>query len=173
MKFKVGDKVRIKDSARPGVFYGTVLFLNCMNALKGRTLTVKAVYSSIGAYKLSEYSDSYFSEGMLEPAEAQQQVVIYANGDTTTAIIKQGGKVVKRAFAKRNPIDTYDFSIGAKLALDRLFESDNKISGALKVESNNEKETKTKARRNNNLSAMRKKAVEDLINEIFLTGRLW
>ena len=46
--------------------------------------------------------------------------IIYANGTTTTAVLKEDNKVIKTAITKCHPDDTYDFESGARIAFDRL-----------------------------------------------------
>lgn len=49
-----------------------------------------------------------------------QSIHIYHNGKTTTAILKEGKKEIKRAEAKCSPEDEFDFLTGAEIALERL-----------------------------------------------------
>lgn len=55
------------------------------------------------------------------------EIKISLDGDVTTAEMIVNGKVVKSAKAKRNPVDKFDFAIGAKLAFERLFEREQKV----------------------------------------------
>jgi hypothetical protein len=48
------------------------------------------------------------------------KIVITTDGKITTAKMYENGKVVKTAEAKCCPEDTFDFNVGAKLAVDRL-----------------------------------------------------
>lgn len=69
----------------------------------------------------------WFDDYMLEPATRPvkpQEIHITTDGLTTHAVLKEGGKVVKRAKATCNEKDTYDFGIGAELAMERLFAKD-------------------------------------------------
>lgn len=54
------------------------------------------------------------------------EIKISIDGDVTTAEMIVNGKVVKSAKAKRNPVDKFDFAIGAKLAFEQLFERERK-----------------------------------------------
>lgn len=45
---------------------------------------------------------------------------VTSDGLTTHAVLKCGGKVVKRTKAVCNPSDRYSFRVGAELALERL-----------------------------------------------------
>jgi hypothetical protein len=51
------------------------------------------------------------------------KIVITTDGTETLARLYEDGKVVKSATAKCSPKDEFDFSIGARLAFDRLTES--------------------------------------------------
>ena len=63
-KFKVGDKVRLRDDLEEGEVYGGVSFSSSMNKLKGKELTIEGM-SLKGNYEIEE---SYFflSDEMLE-----------------------------------------------------------------------------------------------------------
>lgn len=50
------------------------------------------------------------------------QIIIDCDGKTTTAKMLVDGKEVKTGVAKYNPADKFDFSIGAKVAFDRLWD---------------------------------------------------
>jgi hypothetical protein len=49
-----------------------------------------------------------------------RSIHITTDGKTTHAILKEGGKVSKRAKAVCSPRDKFDFNTGARIALDRL-----------------------------------------------------
>lgn len=63
-KFKIGDKVRLRDDLKVGEVYGGVSFSSSMNKLKGKELTIEGM-SLKGNYEIEE---SYFflSDEMLE-----------------------------------------------------------------------------------------------------------
>ena len=63
-KFKIGDKVRLRDDLEEGEVYGGVTFSSSMNKLKGKELTIEGM-SLKGNYEIEE---SYFflSDEMLE-----------------------------------------------------------------------------------------------------------
>ena len=63
-KFKIGDKVRLRDDLKVGEEYGEVSFSSSMNKLKGKELTIEGM-SLKGNYEIEE---SYFflSDEMLE-----------------------------------------------------------------------------------------------------------
>lgn len=66
--------------------------------------------------------DSNFSH-WLEPIE-ETKVVILRDGNTVTATQYIDGAKVNTVAAKCSPEDSFDFGVGAKLALERLFKSE-------------------------------------------------
>lgn len=55
-----------------------------------------------------------------------QEIHITVDGAKTIAVMKSGGRVIKRAEAKCNPLDEFDFKTGAELAVKRLFGEEKK-----------------------------------------------
>jgi hypothetical protein len=53
-------------------------------------------------------------------------IIIKTDGTTTTAMLRQGKEVIRTATAKCNPADTFDYAVGARLALDRLMQVETK-----------------------------------------------
>lgn len=53
-------------------------------------------------------------------ATSLPKVVITTDGKTTTAKMYEGKKALKTAKSQCSPKDTFDFSVGAKLALERV-----------------------------------------------------
>lgn len=119
MKFKVGDKVRVRADLTTGKGYGKdgVNATGDMVRLAGKIVTIIQ----------SPYPDRYWVEGcywnwvdeMFDSA-SNQKIVITTDGVETLARLYEGEKVIKSATAKCNPEDTFDFKVGAKLAYDRL-----------------------------------------------------
>ena len=64
MKYKVGDKVRVKKDLEPGNFYGRVYYSSDMNKFKAMECVVTNIYD--GTYNIND-SEYGFSEEMLEP----------------------------------------------------------------------------------------------------------
>ena len=66
-KFKIGDKVRLRDDLKVGEEYGEVSFSSSINKLKGKELTIEGM-SLKGNYEIEE---SYFflSDEMLEKVD--------------------------------------------------------------------------------------------------------
>ena len=63
-KFKIGDKVRLRDDLEEGEVYGGVSFSSSMNKLKGKELTIEGM-SLKGNYEIEE-SYLFLSDEMLE-----------------------------------------------------------------------------------------------------------
>lgn len=120
MSFNVGDKVIIKK-------YLTC-FISGMERYKGKNATIidkiREMNGYYTFYKL-DIDDSEFNwtNDMLEPVTAIQEIHITTDKDgvTTHAILKENGKFVKRASARCHPEDEFDFSVGANIAVGRLF----------------------------------------------------
>lgn len=53
---------------------------------------------------------------------SKECIILYRNGDKVIGAHKIDGKIITRAEAKCHPIDKFDFSIGATIAFNRLFE---------------------------------------------------
>ena len=117
MKYKVGDKVRVRKDLVVGQMYGTRSFANEMRPMLGKIVTIRTSFGAFG-YSLEE-SEWRWTGEMFEPLE--QSIHIYTDGVTTTAILREGKKTVKKATAKCHPDDEFDFDRGAEIAFDRLF----------------------------------------------------
>lgn len=63
-KFKVGDKVKLRDDLNVDEEYGGLSFVSYMNEFKGKELTIDCI-SPRGNYALKE-SCFFYSEEMLE-----------------------------------------------------------------------------------------------------------
>ena len=124
-KFQVGDRV-----------IGTSDYMGVQ--IKGKLGTVKGFGSlpkdPIGV-EFDENVDghsggSYFSgkqghcwyvpENHVSVISSPQSIHITTDGNTTHAVLKDGGKVTRRAKAVCSPDDKFDFATGARIALERL-----------------------------------------------------
>lgn len=134
MKYKIGDKVRVRDDLEIGKWYSmnNRTFSDFVNSkmitFKGKEVTILAD-NCFGMYLIKEdngewhWTDEMFS-GL---ATSLPKVVITTDGKTTTAKMYEGKKVLKTAKSQCSPEDTFDFAVGAKLALERVTEKEPKF----------------------------------------------
>lgn len=79
MKYKVGDKVKVRSDLKCEEYYDGVLFISEMNRFKGMEFTIARVNNG-GYYKVLETPYTFTNE-MLEPVEemsAEEAVRLYA-----------------------------------------------------------------------------------------------
>ena len=69
MRFKVGDKVIVRNDLVVNKLYGAAYFVPKMVECKGKEFTIEHVYNSDQSYTLKE-ENFYWTDGMLEPAIA-------------------------------------------------------------------------------------------------------
>ena len=122
MRFKAGDKVRVKKfKERPKHWnsYGD------MDHLMGKIVKIEGI-ASFGRYAVYDSKANYiwhFDENDLEPVN--ETIVIYSKDREVIALDKATGN---KAIARCNPTDIYDFRTGAKLAFERLIKGkSNKV----------------------------------------------
>jgi hypothetical protein len=183
MKYKVGDKVRVREDLKLNGWYKMEngkykdTFVGKMERLRGKVVTIK---SAKDKYRIEEsdynWTDEMFAglaykfkvgdevvgnekanrygitkqgwKGIvkqvgpngrikvdcfidLDPecfdlVSESKTVHIFVRGSETIAVLKDGKKEIRRAVAKCNPGDEFDFETGAKLAFERLFEEEKK-----------------------------------------------
>ena len=125
MKYKVGDKVRVrKDLIEDKSYYmddrsdNRIVVLPMLD-LKGRIVTITRATEC--GYSIKEFGCTWTDE-MFEDTVCDKKIVITSDGVETLARLYENGKVVKKATAKCSPEDEFDFNVGAKLAFERLTE---------------------------------------------------
>lgn len=120
MRFKAGDKVRVKKfKERPSYWNWD----GKMDHLMGKVVKIeRTVNSRYVVHDSKNDRDWRIEEDDLEPVN--ETIVIYRKDREVIAVDKVTGD---KAIARCNPADEYDFHIGAKLAFDRLM-SGNKES---------------------------------------------
>lgn len=116
MRFKAGDKVRVKKfKKRPSTWNGE----GKMDHLMGKVVKIERIVSPTKCvYAVHDSKNDYdwfFKEDDLEPVN--ETIVIYSKEREVIALDKATGD---KAIARCNPADEYDFRIGAKLAFERL-----------------------------------------------------
>lgn len=117
-KFKVGDKVIMRNDLKTNKKYGNVTFLDRMNEVKGKPTTV-VIVDNDGTIRVRDGLGFWYDESMFEFAK-EQKIVITTDGKTTTAVLYNGKQRIKEAKSVCAPEDEFDFNYGASLALDRL-----------------------------------------------------
>jgi hypothetical protein len=123
MKYKVGDKVRIRKDLDVGMFYGRCRFVPEMRGLVGETVRITEVSKRDGYYRVDS-NDKYWTDEMFEGKEKMNDndsIRILVNGNQVVAIRMETGK---KGVARCHPDDAFDFYSGAKLALERLKEAE-------------------------------------------------
>jgi hypothetical protein len=131
-KYKVGDKVRIRDDLVVGKHYG-LYFIRSMDNYRNRVATIMNVRNNYYELDVDNLSLGWTDE-MLEPV-SNDKIVITTDGCTVTAQMYRDGIKSDSATAKCNPEDTFDFNVGAKLAFDRLMDKHKEpiVSNGFKV----------------------------------------
>lgn len=112
-KVEVGDRVKLD-----GVDMGTVLDVSKSPG----NVVVEMDDPALGT-EVSQFPGRkvwWLSEDRFTKVRAARKIIITHDGTTTLARMFEGNKAIKSAEAKCAPSDTFDFSIGAKLAFDRL-----------------------------------------------------
>lgn len=114
MKYKVGDKVRVRRDLVVNSDYGEDIFIADMKKYSGKTMTVSKI-TSTNKYEFKEDINNYnWTDEMLENVEGINILV-----DGNKVIAKKDNKV---GIARCSPEDEFDIFVGAKLALERLEE---------------------------------------------------
>ena len=122
MKYKVGDKVRIRKDLCCGSEYNDWMAVNAMMKYRGKTVTIAEIHSD--HYHIKEDDAPWaWTDGMLETACAEK-IIITSDGVTTTARKYDGKNLIKEAKAVCSKDDEFNFDVGAKLAMERLMKED-------------------------------------------------
>lgn len=132
MKYKVGDKVRVRKDLVVGKEYGGLgtLFCSEMKRWRGKTVTIAEVDENLLMYIIKEDKQFSWVDEMFEPAPrdwdwvgemlepAPREIRIIIDGNKTSAI---EGKY--KGIARCSPEDKFDTVEGVRLAVERLEES--------------------------------------------------
>ena len=68
MKYKIGDKIRVKNNLQDDVFYGKVPYAKTMEKYKGEVLTIDSISKEYYFVK-EDYGKFKWTDEMLEPVE--------------------------------------------------------------------------------------------------------
>ena len=114
-KFKLGDRVKANETSNKR--YGIT---NLRNKFTGEVVGVR----TDDVVDIKDDSDNYVWRNLDSDCfdligEPTPEIHITVEGNKTIAVYKNGTET-KKAVAKCSPEDTFDFGIGAKLALERL-----------------------------------------------------
>lgn len=142
MKYKVGDKVKIRKDLILLATYGNATFHIGMGHLRGETVTICGMEEKESRYRINESSFTITDE-MLEPIDTGTYK-IFSNGPATICEKKDGtGKTLSKGIAKCCPDDHFNSDEGAVWALGRVvgFDLLEKV-----VKEHKEKEAAIKAR---------------------------
>lgn len=130
MKYKVGDRVRIKTELKRQTSSG-VLLNPKMRKWAGRVMTIESVIAhtyrmleDIG--ELSPESGWVWGEDWIEGLANDFKIVITTEGSTVLARLYEGKKVLEEAKATCSKDDKFVFATGAQLAFDRLMGNEPK-----------------------------------------------
>ncbi len=127
MKYKVGDKVRIVSKWGKGCCQNQK---GKMDKWLGKVMTVRYVgewfYQMVEDRKENIGDGWRWYEDSIEGLACENKIVITTDGSETLARLYGGNKVIKTATAKCSPADKFSFETGAKIAFERLFDSEEK-----------------------------------------------
>ena len=127
MKYKVGDKVRIVSKWGEGCCQNPN---RKMDKWLGKVMTVR--YAGITLYRMvedtedNEWGGWVWTENCIAGLACENKIVITSDGEKTLARLYDGNKVIKTATAKCSHDDKFSFETGAKIAFERLFDSEEK-----------------------------------------------
>ena len=119
MRFKVGDKVRVRTDLEDGKEYGSCTFVSEMEEYEGKIITIKEVAGDY--YEAEETKGWSWTDEMLEEITEEPQVKEYR-------ITVNGKKVIAKndsgdiGIARCHPEDEFDLAIGINLAVKRMLE---------------------------------------------------
>lgn len=134
MKYKVGDKVRVRSDLVVGRLYGVWPFTRTMSEIAGKVVEIKRVSDLRGAYMLKDIVGEYwYTDEMLEPVhdvvfipKPTWRIIIQGDENTSQARYIVGGRVVKEASAKRYHKDKHDPAMAARALIGKMFPEEKK-----------------------------------------------
>lgn len=127
MKYKVGDKVRIRSDLVAGKDYGGWRCTKSMADLGGKIFEVITARELSEGYYLSCGLLCVFTDTMLEPVMESSipkptwRIIIEGDGNTSRAKYVVGKKIVKEASANRYYKDKHDPAMAARALIGKMF----------------------------------------------------
>ena len=127
MKYKIGDKVRIRSDLVAGKEYGGRRCTKSMADLGGKIFEVITARELLEGYYLSCGLLCVFTDTMLEPVSEEAvpkptwRIIIEGDGNTSRAKYVVGKSVVKEASAKRYHKDKHDPAMAARALIGKMF----------------------------------------------------
>lgn len=109
MKYKIGDKVKVRSDLKAYEIYGSNMLTKSMEKFAGKTVTISGV--GITSYAIEEMKAAYWTNEMLEPVEemsAEEAVRLYAkmckdNNCYACPVYKKSGECGCEEFAINHP----------------------------------------------------------------------
>ena len=139
MKYKVGDKVRVRKDLEPGNFYGRTYYSSDMNKFKAMECVVTNIYDGTYNINNSEYG---FTDEMLEPVDDLLEYALEKLGMTKEEL-EDEMRIDKEDMAKaieivrlNNEVETYCNLFNASCEGCKVREFMNKYSKVGKMECN-------------------------------------
>ena len=139
MKYKIGDKVRVKKDLEPGNFYGRAYYSSDMNKFKAMECVVTNIYDGTYNINNSEYG---FTDEMLEPVDDLLEYALEKLGMTKEEL-EDEMRIDKEDMAKvieivrlNNEVETYCNLFNASCEGCKIREFMNKYSKVGKMECN-------------------------------------
>ena len=139
MKYKIGDKVRVKKDLEPGNFYGRAYYSSDMNKFKAMECVVTNIYDGTYNINNSEYG---FTEEMLEPVDDLLEYAL-EKLEMTKEELEDEMRIDKEDMAKaieivrlNNEVETYCNLFNASCEGCKVREFMNKYSKVGKMECN-------------------------------------
>lgn len=120
-KFKVGDIVEVLDGGKikhytGGWGYGVKRHVGEIRKIRD----IVIFPDDRVAYRLDDLFVIFDERGLKKVKHKNESIVIYRKDNEVVALNKATGET---ATARCNPVDTFDFNIGAKLAFERLMDT--------------------------------------------------
>ena len=130
MKYKVGDRVRIKTELADRTSSGACLHPK-MRKWEGKVMTIESVgYSTYRMLEdvgeLRPGAGWFWGDDWIEGLADNFKIVIATEGNTVLARLYEGKKVIDVAKATCSKDDKFVFATGAQLAFDRLMGNEPK-----------------------------------------------